>query len=482
MVEQVAKYIRQWHMIEPGNLVIAGVSGGADSVCLCCVLAELSGRLDFTLRVVHVEHGIRGEESVRDAKFVENFCREQGIECVTYPVHVPEYARAQRIGEEEAARLLRYEVFRKEAAKFPGSRIALAHHMEDNAETLLFQMTRGSGIDGMCGIRPVRCDEDETTYIRPLLCVSRQEIELELERRGQLYCTDRTNANLAYSRNRIRHIVLPALKEINTRAVSHLNQTAERMGELRDYIDAQLAETWPRVALEESQSVVLSVTELKVLPHILQIRIVHRALALVAGAKRDIEAGHLESVLELMGRQTGRCVDLPYEMKAQRSYDTIRIVRNMNPKEDAGIEVRISEAMLSEMVTTGLSQCVTIEDTDVRFLMHIFPFEGNLSEIPRKIYTKWFDYDKIKFGFSIRTRRNQDYFVMDAEGHRQKLADYFINQKIPAEERKHTLLVANGAEILWIVGGRMGRGAQLGNTSRMILELTYEGGTNDGLQ
>ena len=303
MVEQVAKYIRQWHMIEPGNLVIAGVSGGADSVCLCCVLAELSGRLDFTLRVVHVEHGIRGEESVRDAKFVENFCREQGIECVTYPVHVPEYARAQRIGEEEAARLLRYEVFRKEAAKFPGSRIALAHHMEDNAETLLFQMTRGSGIDGMCGIRPVRCDEDETTYIRPLLCVSRQEIELELERRGQLYCTDRTNANLAYSRNRIRHIVLPALKEINTRAVSHLNQTAERMGELRDYIDAQLAETWPRVALEESQSVVLSVTELKVLPHILQIRIVHRALALVAGAKRDIEAGHLESVLELMGRQ-----------------------------------------------------------------------------------------------------------------------------------------------------------------------------------
>ena len=419
---------------------------------------------------------------MRDAKFGEIFCREQGIECVTYPVHVPEYARAQRIGEEEAARLLRYEVFRKEAAKFPGSRIALAHHMEDNAETLLFQMTRGSGIDGMCGIRPVRCDEDETTYIRPLLCVSRQEIELELERRGQLYCTDRTNANLAYSRNRIRHIVLPALKEINTRAVSHLNQTAERMGELRDYIDAQLAETWPRVALEESQSVVLSVTELKVLPHILQIRIVHRALALVAGAKRDIEAGHLESVLELMGRQTGRCVDLPYEMKAQRSYDTIRIVRNMNPKEDAGIEVRISEAMLSEMVTTGLSQCVTIEDTDMRFLMRIFPFEGNLSEIPRKIYTKWFDYDKIKFGFSIRTRRNQDYFVMDAEGHRQKLADYFINQKIPAEERKHTLLVANGAEILWIVGGRMGRGAQLGNTSRMILELTYEGGTNDGLQ
>lgn len=476
MVEQVAKYIRQWHMIEPGNLVIAGVSGGADSVCLCCVLADLSGRLDFTLRVVHVEHGIRGEESVRDAKFVENFCREQGIECVTYPVHVPEYARAQRIGEEEAARLLRYEVFRKEAAKFPGSRIALAHHMEDNAETLLFQMTRGSGIDGMCGIRPVRCDEDETTYIRPLLCVSRQEIELELERRGQLYCTDRTNANLAYSRNRIRHIVLPALKEINTRAVSHLNQTAERMGELRDYIDAQLAETWPRVALEESQSVVLSVTELKVLPHILQIRIVHRALALVAGAKRDIEAGHLESVLELMGRQTGRCVDLPYEMKAQRSYDTIRIVRNMNPKEDAGIEVRISEAMLSEMVTTGLSQCVTIEDTDMRFLMRIFPFEGNLSEIPRKIYTKWFDYDKINVKLQIRFRQEGDYFLLDDSGRKKKLKDYFINEKIPREDREKIPLLVDGKHVLWIVGYRISAYYKVtGNTAR-ILEVHYNGG------
>lgn len=471
MVEQVAKYIRQWHMIEPGNLVIAGVSGGADSVCLCCVLAELSGRLDFTLRVVHVEHGIRGEESVRDAKFVENFCREQGIECVTYPVHVPEYARAQRIGEEEAARLLRYEVFRKEAAKFPGSRIALAHHMEDNAETLLFQMTRGSGIDGMCGIRPVRCDEDETTYIRPLLCVSRQEIELELERRGQLYCTDRTNANLAYSRNRIRHIVLPALKEINTRAVSHLNQTAERMGELRDYIDAQLAETWPRVALEESQSVVLSVTELKVLPHILQIRIVHRALALVAGAKRDIEAGHLESVLELMGRQTGRCVDLPYEMKAQRSYDTIRIVRNMNPKEDAGIEVRISEAMLSEMVTTGLSQCVTIEDTDMRFLMRIFPFEGNLSEIPRKIYTKWFDYDKITRSIVFRVREKGDYLTINKEMDRKSLKDYFINEKIPKEERKSFYVLAEGSHILWVPGYRISEYYKVSENTLHVLQV-----------
>ena len=479
MIEQVAAYIRQWHMIEPGDTVIAGVSGGADSVCLCCVLADLSTKLDFTLRVVHVEHGIRGEESVRDAAFVENFCRERGIDCTIASVCVPEYAGQRRMGEEEAARQLRYEMFRKEAVKYPHSRIALAHHMEDNAETILFQMARGSGLDGVCGIRPVRYDEDGTCYIRPLLGESRTAIEQELQQRGQVYCNDATNVDLAYSRNRIRHRILPELQMINAQAIAHINQTAERMSELRDYIDEQSEELWAQITAWENETLVLQLAALKSLPHIQQTRIVHRALAQVAGAKRDLEAGHIEAVLELMDRQTGRSVDLPYRMVAGRSYDTIRIGRQQE-RQEYGFEIPVTEAMLAEIKKSGKAQTISLEETGACFTIRIFQFDGNLSEIPRNRYTKWFDYDKIKFGFSIRTRRDQDYFVMDAEGHRKKLADYFINQKIPAQERGRTILVASGTQILWIVGGRMGCGAQLDDASRMILELIYEGGTKDG--
>lgn len=480
MIEKVAEYIKQWHMIEPGDCVIAGLSGGADSVCLCCVLLELSERMKFSLRVVHVEHGIRGEESIRDARFVEQFCKEHGLECVVHQVNVPEYAKSHRIGEEEAARVLRYEVFRKEADKTAGSRIALAHHMEDNAETMLFQMARGSGMDGLCGIRPVR-QEKNITYIRPLLVVSRQEIELELLRRNQPYCMDATNDNLAYCRNRIRHNILPELTKVNAQAVAHLNQTAERMRELRDYMDEQLADAENRVVTEDSDGVSLHVNPLMKLPHILQTGIVRNALAKAAGVKRDLETCHIEAVLELAGKQSGRSIDLPKRLTAERSYDSIRIRKRMQTDSGVATESMISEQMLANVAQTGLSEVVRIGGQDNRFTMRVFPFDGNLSEIPQKMYTKWFDYDKIKIGFSIRTRRNQDFFVMDAEGHRKKLADYFINEKIPAAERGKILLIANGNEILWVVGWRMGRTAQVERETRMILELIYEGGQNDGL-
>ena len=483
MVEQVANEIRQWNMIAPGDHVIAGVSGGADSICLCCVLADLTAELDFTLTVVHVEHGIRGAESVADAAFVQAFCQAHGIDCVIRAVDVPAYVAKHHIGEEEAARLLRYEMFRREAAKDPTCRIALAHHMEDNAETVLFQMVRGSGLDGMCGIRPVRREASGVMYIRPLLGCSRKQIEQELARRGQAYRTDATNADTAYSRNRIRHNILPELKEINAQAVLHLNRMAEQMSEIRDYMDAQLDAAYEAIVTADDAGLVIAAAPLEKLPHIMQTRLVHNALAKAAGARQDVQACHIDAVLELSGKQTGRSVDLPYGLVAQRSYDAIRIRKKAAQEPVCAVaETEVPAALLEELMETGEQREIPVAGTaEAHFAARIFQFDGNLSEIPQKMYTKWLDYDKIKFGFSIRTRRNQDYFVMDAEGHRKKLSDYFIDRKIPAEDRDATLLVADGSQILWIVGGRMGRGAQLEDTSRWILELTYEGGTKDGL-
>ena len=156
MIVQVEKFMRKWNMVPEGGRVLVGVSGGADSVCLCLILYELSTKMNFSLEVIHVEHGIRGEESKNDAVFVEQLCKQRGIVCHIRNVDVPRYAKIHHLGEEEAARILRYQVFADVAGQDRNVRIALAHHMEDNAETMLFQLIRGSGLDGLCGMRPQR--------------------------------------------------------------------------------------------------------------------------------------------------------------------------------------------------------------------------------------------------------------------------------------------------------------------------------------
>ena len=488
MTNELLNEWKKEKIVEDGDIVLAGVSGGADSVCLLLMLEQLQKKTDFLLEAVHVEHGIRGEESRKDAAFVKNLCQDHGIRCHIFSVEVPLFAEKHGLGLEEAARILRYDCYKKAAEsvkkEFPEKKIklALAHHAEDNAETVLFQMVRGSGLDGMCGIRPVRNDAESVTYIRPLLGVSRCEIEQELKRRGQAYCTDATNENLEYSRNHIRHRILPELKKVNAQAVLHMNRMAEQMNEIRDYMDRQLADAYEKIVSREKADVVLHVELLRGLSHILQTRLVHNALAEAAGARQDLEAGHVEAVLGLMDKQSGRSVDLPYGLVAERSYDRIRLrQRDAKMVSKEMTEIAISAEILEEISSSGQTKSIKVCDTGALFTMRIFPFDGKVSEIPQKMYTKWLDYDKIKFGFSIRTRKNQDYFVMDAVGHRKKLSDYFINQKIPAEERDATLLIADGSQILWIVGGRMGRGAQLDGTSRMVLELIYQGGTRDGL-
>ena len=169
MIIQVEKFMRKWNMVPEGGRVLVGVSGGADSVCLCLILYELSTKMNFSLEVIHVEHGIRGEESKNDAVFVEQLCKQRGIVCHIRNVDVPRYAKIHHLGEEEAARILRYQVFADVAGQDRNVRIALAHHMEDNAETMLFQLIRGSGLDGLCGMRPQRTGTNGEIYILSLI-------------------------------------------------------------------------------------------------------------------------------------------------------------------------------------------------------------------------------------------------------------------------------------------------------------------------
>ena len=199
------------HMLTPGDRVVAGVSGGADSVCLLFVLLKIREEIPFSLHGVHVNHGIR-KEAGEDAAYVEQLCSQFGLPFILVKENVRERAAAEKRSEEEMGRLVRYQAFESVMKSVGANKIAVAHNSNDQAETMLFHLFRGSGLSGLCGIRPVR-----DHIIRPILCLERKEIEQYLEERKIAYCKDATNEEDDYTRNRIRHHILPyAEQEIVT--------------------------------------------------------------------------------------------------------------------------------------------------------------------------------------------------------------------------------------------------------------------------
>ena len=220
MYRRIAGYMKENHMTEAGYTVLAGVSGGSDSMLMLTILRELQKPLDFKLAAVHVHHGIRGQEADRDRAFVEQICEEWGIPCHVFHYDVPALSSKWKLGEEETGRLVRREAFEKAAHSYADHkvRIALAHNQEDLAETMLHNLCRGTGLRGLCTMRPT-----SEKIIRPILCLNRREIADFLEKYQIPHIQDSTNLCDEYTRNRIRHHILPALEqEINSKATVHM--------------------------------------------------------------------------------------------------------------------------------------------------------------------------------------------------------------------------------------------------------------------
>ena len=240
MEKKILNFIEKYHMLQKEDKVIAGISGGADSICLLFVLLRLKEKIGFDVIAVHVNHGLRGESAKRDERFTETFCREWNIPCIVYHENVKEIAVQKKLSVEEAGRLVRRKAFEEVRVRYGGTKIALAHHQNDNAETMLLNLARGTGIRGLSGIRPVN-----GYMIRPLLGINRKEIEYYLKEHQLSYCEDETNAGDEYTRNRIRHQILPMLEEqVNRQAVRHMNETMEQLNQIRDYLEREIEVHW----------------------------------------------------------------------------------------------------------------------------------------------------------------------------------------------------------------------------------------------
>lgn len=479
MLQTVQKMMVELNMAAAGECLLAGVSGGADSVCLLLVLKELEAQMGFCLEAVHVEHGIRGEESLRDEQFVVELCEKYKIPLTCVKVDVPTYSKKQGMSVEEAARVLRYEAF-SSIAREKKAKVVLAHHMEDNAETILFQMLRGSSITGLCGMQPVREDEYGVVYIRPLLRIHRKEIEEFLAVRGQIFCTDSTNQELEYSRNYLRGVVMPQLEQVNEQAVNHINGTAQRLEDIRDFLALETEKAWEQVTgnssvLLQGVSVLkLHINILESLHPALQKEVVLKAIAEVAGSRKDIAAVHVKDVLELCRKQSGRKIQLPYQVAVKRDFDTLVVYKDSCEKETIWTQITASD--LETILLSQEVMEVSLGEAGERLLIKVFPNHGKSAEVPKKAYTKWLDYDKIKQGFCIRTRQSGDYFIGDTLGHHKKLKNYFVDEKISAMERDRMWLLAQDSLVLWLIGGRISEHVKVTEQTKIIVELEYQGG------
>ncbi|MBS6160862.1 MAG: tRNA lysidine(34) synthetase TilS [Firmicutes bacterium] len=446
--ERVFSYIEKYNMIEAGSQVIVGISGGGDSVCLLFLLSKYQKRRPFHLLGIHVNHGIRGQEALRDQEYAKKLCERLGVPFTVYTYSVPAIAQQEKRSLEEAGRMVRRRAFEEKAASLGKKAvIALAHHENDNAETVLHNLIRGTKAAGMGGIRPIQEIGEGVAYIRPLLKVTREEIETYLRQQKIPWMTDSTNQELEYTRNRIRHKILPEMEKINPKAVSHIAQAADTFQAIEEYLTGQ-ADMLYREYVEQRENGYWIRKELFLEKELMQSYVIRMVLERAADKKQDLTAFHVESILSLGKGRTGASVSLPGGVLASQVYGDLYV-----RLPDSG------EAPLKELE------------------LDIFPWENQ--QIPEKTYTKWFDYDKIKSSLEIRHRKPGDFLTIADTGGRKKLKDYFIDCKIPREEREKVTLLAEGSHILWVVGYRISQYYKVTSQTKTVLKVHVKGVDKD---
>lgn len=480
MLEKVKKYADKWHMLQKEDCVIAGVSGGADSVCLLFVLLELQKEIGFELVAAHVNHGLRGEAADADEAYVKELCKEHGILCESYFANVELIAKNRKQSTEEAGREVRKEFFAQMLGKYHGTKIALAHHQNDSAETFLLNLARGTGLKGLGGIAPVNGN-----VIRPLLCAERNEIETYLQERGILYRVDETNASDDYTRNRLRNHVLPYLEQkVNSKTVEHMNETMEQLRQVQEFLDEQTAEYMILCAKETENGYLVDEEQYRMVPNVMRPLLLKQVLVNVSKKEKDLEAVHLKQLQELFEKQTGRKLDLPYQMEAKRTYQGIEITLKeesyKEPEEEIVFRFQDKESVFAWKKQTIRCKIVENLPSNAQDTKTNTRISKANAETLQKSTTNRFNCDIIKDNISFRTRRQGDYITIHPDGKTQKLKTYFINEKIPQKERDKILLVADGNHVLWIVGYRRGLAYQVNENTKRVLEIRIDEGEDYG--
>lgn len=474
------------HLIDKGDGVVVGVSGGPDSVCLLHILHAISDILGIQLYAVHINHMLRGDEADSDEKYTSDLCKELNIQLNIVHIDVRKMARQMGTSVEEAGRIARYAEFDRIAAEVGAKRIAVAHNKNDQAETVMMHIIRGSGIKGLIGMELSR-----GAIIRPLLNISRSEIEQYCRDNSLSPRIDSSNLRSEYSRNKVRLDLFPYIdKNFNSNIIESLLRLSQHALEDNDYLEKCAVKAYEECLIKCSceNSVELDIEKFVAQHRAIKIRVIRQAVLRCAGSINGIGSLHLSAVLKLAERGiTGTTAELPGGIRAAVSYGVLRIYKeekssdqykeqgknksrngqgsNVLPAE--GIELSIPGTVYAEELGMTVSTSV----------LDVFDVD-NCNGMGYNSLVQFFDYQLIKQGINIRNRHDGDIFKPIKSNGTKKLKEYFIDNKIPREIRSHIPLICTGNEVIWIVGYKISDKFKVTENTKRVLKIEITGGNS----
>jgi tRNA(Ile)-lysidine synthase len=441
--------VRHHRLILPGQRLLVAVSGGPDSVALLALFHRNAAKLGISLAAAHLDHQIRRESS-DDARFVARFCTDLGVELITEVTDVPALARAEKEGLEAAGRRARRAFLLKSAGAHDCARIALGHHRGDQAETVLHRLLRGTGVSGLAAMAMQR-----GCFIRPLLLFDRELILAFLTEHRLPYRQDASNSDLTFTRNRIRHELLPQMRGFNPRIEEHLASLSRRIAIEEDFWREQESRALDAAQLSGGEKVLLDRQVLLALHPALRIRVLRRALELSRGDLLEISTSHLEAVDALLvnERPQGE-LHLPRSWVGRR-YNHL-LVRPVAPEVPTPFTLDIPGP--GSYVLPG-GGCLRVSVEEVTGLENSTVVE--------------FAAGQIDFPLKVRTFQPGDRFRPSGCG-TKKLKSFFIDAKIPREDRMRLPLLV-GSELLWVIGLRRCAGYRSRVAGEKVLRIHFTG-------
>lgn len=446
--DKVKSYIHQNKLIAKGDTIIVGVSGGADSMMLLHFLNKYKDYYHIKLKVAHVHHGIRLEAD-EDKEYVEAMARQWHIPCYTHYCDVKKIAKDRKMSEEEIGREERYNFFISLTNE--NDKIATAHNTNDQAETLIMRFIRGADIKGLGGILARR-----GSIIRPILCLTREEIEYYCTANHIEFHTDHTNYETIYTRNKIRLECIPYIeKNINPNINLTLFEHSQVYQEQENFLESYTEDVFRRIVQVKDQEVEINIEGLQKEKIYIQKRILYKSLSTIIGHSKDIGLKHINQMIELINMNNGKKICLPYNCIVYRNYEVLTIAME-------------SKGVFSNYEHTLQMGINNIEALDMKIAMSVVT-RKTFEQSQQNMYTKYIDYDKIKDNLCLRTRRKEDYIVLNNGS--KKLKKFYIDEKIPQHKRDSWPIITDGQEVVWVLDSRLNVNYFVTDQTVNILEI-----------
>jgi tRNA(Ile)-lysidine synthase len=454
MIKKIKQTIKKYDLLEKGERVVVALSGGPDSTALLTVLAPIAQELDLSLIIAHFNHGLRGAESDEDENFSRDLSEKMGLAFVSGKMD--QIKGKKGISPEDFYRRQRYDFLNKIFEDYQAQKIALGHNLQDQAETVLLNLLRGSGLEGLKGFLPMR----DGKFIRPLIEISRQEIIFFLNEAGIPYRHDSSNKNKIYLRNQIRSELIPYLKEkFNPKIEENLAQMAEILRPEDEFIRQHIAHALKSSVIERQQDrILLKIADINKLHPAIRWRLFKTLLESLSPAKNGFSFIHIKSLDNLAQKcDSGKIIVLPLGIEARREYDNLILERKKVCSKQMKYEYTMNipgSLYVKERKLTISSELATKENVDFSRKNQVY-----------------LDLDKIQQPMIIRNRRNGDWFQPLGMQGRQKIKTFFIDHKMPRCERNEIILLVDRLSVIWIENMHLNDRVKITEETKNVLKL-----------